>query len=145
MEPDKDGFEIARRITGVDLRPLGVDADMPDEWQAAFNVVISLEVVEHLYKPSDLVECMHRALKAGGHAVVSTPYHGYFKNLALSVANKWDSHHHPERVGGHIKFWSRSSLTSLFERGGLRAVEFRGAGRVPYAWNSMVMVFRKET
>jgi 2-polyprenyl-3-methyl-5-hydroxy-6-metoxy-1,4-benzoquinol methylase len=143
MEPDKDGFEIAKNVEGVDLRLLGVDTRLPAEWSGAFDLVISLEVVEHLYTPSDLVKCMGSALKTGGHAIVSTPYHGYAKNLALSIAGKWDAHHHPERAGGHIKFWSRRSLTSLFEAGGLQAVHFRGAGRIPYVWNSMVMVFRK--
>jgi 2-polyprenyl-3-methyl-5-hydroxy-6-metoxy-1,4-benzoquinol methylase len=143
MEPDKPGFEIAKSVDGVDVRHLGVDAKLPAEWRGAFDLVISLEVVEHLYAPSDLVKCMRSALKTGGHAIVSTPYHGYVKNLALSIANRWDAHHHPERVGGHIKFWSRSSLTSVFEAGGLQAVGFRGAGRLPYLWNSMVMVFRK--
>ena len=144
MEPDKEGFEISKRVSGVDVRQLGVGDDLPREWREAFDVVISLEVVEHLFNPHHLVETAHAVLKSGGYAIISTPYHGYLKNLALAVFDKWDFHHHPERVGGHIKFWSKITLRSLFEaQKAFRAVEFRGAGRAPYLWNSMVWVFQK--
>lgn len=144
MEPDKEGFEISKRVAGVDMRQLGVGDELPQEWLQAFDAVISLEVVEHLFNPHHLVETAQAVLKPGGHAIISTPYHGYFKNLALAIFDKWDFHHHPERVGGHIKFWSKATLRSLFEANqAFRAVEFRGAGRAPYLWNSMVWVFQK--
>ena len=107
------------------------------------DLIICLEVVEHLFNPQLLVETARNVLKPGGHVIISTPYHGYLKNLALALFNKWDFHHHPERVGGHIKFWSSSTLRSLFEKDSFRAVQFRGAGRAPYLWNSMIWVFQK--
>ena len=143
MEPDTDGFDIAKSVDGVDLRQLGVGDDLPSEWKNAFDVVISLEVVEHLFNPHELVQTALEVLKPGGHAVISTPYHGYLKNLALAFVDKWDFHHDPERVGGHIKFWSKRTLCSLFQSSSFRVVEFHGAGRLPYLWKSMVIVFEK--
>jgi 2-polyprenyl-3-methyl-5-hydroxy-6-metoxy-1,4-benzoquinol methylase len=144
MEPDAEGFEISQRVAGADVRQLGVGDDLPQEWREAFDVAISLEVVEHLFNPHHLVETAHAVLKPGGYAIISTPYHGYLKNLALALFDKWDFHHHPERVGGHIKFWSKRNLRSLFEGNkAFRAVDFRGAGRAPYLWNSMIWVFQK--
>jgi 2-polyprenyl-3-methyl-5-hydroxy-6-metoxy-1,4-benzoquinol methylase len=126
------------------MRQLGVGDDLPQEWREAFDVVISLEVVEHLFNPHHLVETARAVLKPGGCAIISTPYHGYLKNLALALFDKWDFHHHPERVGGHIKFWSKRTLRSLFDaNNAFRAIEFRGAGRAPYLWNSMIWVFQK--
>ena len=74
-----------------------------------------------------------------GQLICSTPYHGYLKNLALSLVNKWDDHHNPLWDGGHIKFFSRDSLTRLLREAGLVNISFRGAGRLPYLWKSMVL------
>lgn len=72
--------------------------------------------------------------------MISTPYHGYLKNLALSVFNKWDKHHTPLWHGGHVKFWSRKTLTQLLEANGFKVTEFHGAGRLPWLWKSMILV-----
>jgi 2-polyprenyl-3-methyl-5-hydroxy-6-metoxy-1,4-benzoquinol methylase len=143
MEPDLEGYRIAKDVAEADVRQLGVGDPLPQEWRHAFDLVISMEVVEHLFDPHLLVQTANEALRDGGYAIISTPYHGYLKNLALSVVDKWDFHHHPLRVGGHIKFWSKPTLKALFEKGGFKAVSFHGAGRLPYLWNSMVWVFQK--
>jgi 2-polyprenyl-6-hydroxyphenyl methylase/3-demethylubiquinone-9 3-methyltransferase len=144
MEPDAEGYEFAKQISGADVRRLGVGDPMPEDWREAFDTIVSLEVVEHLFNPGQLVETATEALGPGGIVVVSTPYHGFLKNLALSLANKWDFHHHPLRVGGHIKFWSVSTLKTLFEEGPFRFIEFHGAGRLPWLWKSMVLVFQRK-
>ena len=104
-----------------------------------FDLVVSTEVVEHLYDPRSYVAGCFQALKPGGRFILSTPYHGYLKNLAISLANKWDSHTDPLWDGGHIKLWSRRTLSRLLEGAGFVNLSFRGAGRLPYLWMSMVM------
>lgn len=144
MEPDREGYEHARIVEGVEeVLHQGVEVRLPDRWTSTFDAVVSLEVVEHLFNPSLLVTTASQALRPGGVAVISTPYHGYWKNLALALANKWDFHHHPERVGGHIKFWSRDTLRSLFVAQGFLPRSFHGAGRLPWLWKSMIWVFQK--
>ena len=88
---------------------------------------------------------MHERLSApGGLVIVSTPYHGYLKYLAIALPNRWDAHHCPWYDGGHVKFWSRRSLTQLLEQNGFRVVDFVGVGRFPWLWNSMVLVAIKD-
>lgn len=143
VEPDTDGYQYAKKHAAADVRQLGVGDDFPAEWKNAFDAAVSLEVVEHLFNPAQLVESIDFALKPKGIAIISTPYHGYLKNLALALAGKWDFHHHPTRVGGHIKFWSRETLTELFQSRGFTPLSFHGAGRLPYLWKSMILVFQK--
>jgi 2-polyprenyl-3-methyl-5-hydroxy-6-metoxy-1,4-benzoquinol methylase len=143
MEPDVEGYTIAKTVEEVDVRQLGVGEELPAQWRNAFDTVICMEVVEHLFDPHQLANTTRDALQDDGYAIISTPYHGYLKNLALSLVDKWDFHHHPLRVGGHIKFWSKATLRTLFEKEGFKAVSFHGAGRLPYLWNSMVWVFQK--
>ena len=49
-----------------------------------FPVVTSLEVVEHVYVPRHYAATLFSLLEPGGTAIVSTPYHGYWKNLAMA-------------------------------------------------------------
>ena len=120
---------------------LGVQDD-PDVVVAAeglFDAVVSTEVIEHLFSPHLLPQFARALLRENGKLIVTTPYHGYLKNLALSVAGKWDHHHTALWHGGHIKFFSRTTLTKLLEENGFRVVAFHGVGRAPYLWKSMML------
>src|SRR5438034_210585 len=75
----------------LDVRVGSAYDDLPVVF-GTFDAVLSLEVVEHLYSPHKLANSAFGLLRPGGSVVVSTPYHGYWKNLAISLANKWDSH-----------------------------------------------------
>lgn len=100
-----------------------------------------MEVIEHLYSPRAFVDAAAALLRAngGGVLILSTPYHGYLKNLMISLLNKWDYHWGALWEGGHIKFWSRRSLGRLLAEAGFRNVRFRGVGRFPYLWRHMVL------
>ncbi len=104
-----------------------------------FDIVVSTEVVEHLYDPQAFAAGCYKALRAGGRLVLSTPYHGYFKNIALAALNRFDRHVNPLHRGGHIKFWSRKTLSQLLNDAGFTNLKFRGAGRIPYVWMTMLM------
>lgn len=111
-----------------------------------FDAIVSMEVVEHLYSPEEFISRANAALRPGGVIVLSTPYHGYIKNLVLAGTGKMDSHFTALWEGGHIKFWSKKTLGELLEKGGFKNIGFIGCGRFPFLWKSMVMwgVKRKE-
>jgi 2-polyprenyl-3-methyl-5-hydroxy-6-metoxy-1,4-benzoquinol methylase len=144
-DTDRRGVELAnsRGIVKFFVASVYDDAkSVLDDNQ--FDAVVSAEVIEHLYQPRYLAKFAYDALKPGGTLVVTTPYHGYLKNLALSLTNKWDRHHHPLRDGGHIKFWSKHTLTEMLTTEGFSVVSFQGIGRLPYLWKSMVMTATKQ-
>jgi len=133
-----EGIELARtQYPGIPFHNISVYGDHPSN---DFDTVISTEVIEHLYLPRKLLQFAKKAVLPKGHLIISAPYHGYLKNLALSLAGKWDPHFQPWVDGGHIKFFSRASLSALAEDEGLGVVDFSGAGRCAYLWKSMVML-----
>lgn len=107
------------------------------------DVVISTEVIEHLYDPRGFLRNCYELLKPGGVAIFTTPYHGYLKNLLLAITGKMDEHFTVLWDHGHIKFWSRKTLEQALGEAGFRDIEFAGSGRVPYLWKSMVLKARK--
>lgn len=148
-------------VTGVDLSEEGIDLARKTyptgrfELMSAdehllrnldcepFDLVVSTEVVEHLYAPRSFLRGAFSALKRSGKFICTTPYHGYLKNLAISLAGKWDSHANPLWDGGHIKLWSRKTLGLALREAGFHNLSFRGAGRLPFFWMTMVMSAEK--
>jgi len=144
---DLKGCELARQAyRRIGFFNIGV-YDSPDPIIASkglFDCVVSTEVVEHLFSPQFLPVFASRCIKPYGYLVISTPYHGFFKNLALSLFDHWDAHHTALWEGGHIKFWSKKTLKQLLEQNGFKVLSFHGVGRVPYLWKSMIIVAQKK-
>lgn len=146
------------RLHGSDFSPAGLgfarqsfpninfflaDAQSPyADFLASFGPVdalISTEVIEHIYDPHAFLRNCYSLLRPGGTIVITTPYHGYFKNLLLALSGKMDFHYDALRVHGHIKFFSRKTIEKALTDAGFTSIEFAGTGRLPYAWKSMVL------
>lgn len=147
LDASESGIEAARHAfpTARWEVLLADDHVLANLGEEPFDLVISTEVVEHLYAPKPYMSGCVAALRPGGTIIVSTPYHGYLKNLALALTDHWDQHHDPHWDGGHIKFWSRKTLTKLLLDAGLQNPRFHGVGRLPYLWKSMLISATKPT
>jgi 2-polyprenyl-3-methyl-5-hydroxy-6-metoxy-1,4-benzoquinol methylase len=153
--------ELGHDVTGIDAAIDGIkvaqsthskthfqqgsiyEDEWPDIVKESFDCVISLEVVEHLFYPKVLFKRSYELIKDSGYLVVSTPYHGYLKNLALSLTNSWDKHFDVTWDGGHIKFFSQTTLERMAKDAGFHNVRTFGVGRFPWLWKSMIMVAQK--
>ncbi len=111
----------------------------PDtELEGKFDVVIATEVIEHLFFPKQLVKNAKKFLKPQGRLILTTPYHGYLKNLLLAVSGQMDKHFTTLWDGGHIKFFSRATMEVLLKSENYTDINFKFAGRYPYLWKSML-------
>jgi 2-polyprenyl-3-methyl-5-hydroxy-6-metoxy-1,4-benzoquinol methylase len=140
-DASENGIAIARQESSdrFFLQDLST-GNLPEELQTIhFDTIISTEVIEHLYDPGGFVDFCKKCLSPGGELIISTPYHGYWKNLLLSLLGRWDAHLDPTWRGGHIKFWSKKTLSSLLADRGFTIVTFKGCGRIPYFWKSMII------
>jgi 2-polyprenyl-6-hydroxyphenyl methylase/3-demethylubiquinone-9 3-methyltransferase len=145
VDPSASGIAAARRC--FPTIPFQQTAATPDDLRALalrpFDVVISTEVVEHCYAPRQWAAAAFTSLKPGGLFVCSTPYHGYLKNLTLALSGRLDAHFTALWDGGHIKFFSRRTLTLLLNEAGFVDLRFLGVGRWPWLWKSMLMAGRR--
>jgi 2-polyprenyl-3-methyl-5-hydroxy-6-metoxy-1,4-benzoquinol methylase len=113
--------------------------DSPDKaHQNVYDVVMAVEVIEHLFFPTALLRVARQYLKPGGRLILSTPYHGYLKNVALALTDSLDKHYGTLYEGGHIKFFSVKTLTQLLEQQNYADIQFGFVGRAPYLWKSMI-------
>jgi 2-polyprenyl-3-methyl-5-hydroxy-6-metoxy-1,4-benzoquinol methylase len=147
IDASESGLRIARNTypKATFIESL-IDETIQDLPQAGtFDLVISSDVIEHLYRPSQLLEAACSLLRPNGHLLVGTPYHGYLKNLALALTGKLDSHFTVLRDGGHIKFFSVKTLSALITAHGFSDLQFSYYGRAPRLWKNMICHARKSS
>lgn len=141
VDASASGVQIAQRAyPGVEFVHALIDGDLN---LGQFDLVISSDVIEHLYRPADLLEAAVTQLKAGGQILLGTPYHGYFKNLVLAATGKMDAHFSALHDGGHIKFFSVNTLSKLMRSHGFDDLSFKFYGRAPWLWKNMICHARK--
>jgi 2-polyprenyl-3-methyl-5-hydroxy-6-metoxy-1,4-benzoquinol methylase len=140
-----EGVDIARRqYTGGRFEVQSVEQDLLERLDAdPFDVIVSTEVIEHLYSPKSFARACHGALRPRGTIIVTTPDHNWIKNVLIAVSGKFDNHVNPNFEGGHIKFFSRKSLGKLLADAGFVELEFGGVGRLPFIAKSLVATARR--
>ncbi|MDH5765951.1 MAG: class I SAM-dependent methyltransferase [Gammaproteobacteria bacterium] len=134
------GIEMAKQHNdNLMFEQHDITLPLDDSYQSRYDAAISIEVIEHLLLPRKLIENAYYSLKPGGVFILTTPFHGYWKNLALALTNSFDEHWHPLRDYGHIKFFSKSTITALFDEYKFKDIGFTTVGRIPPLARSMII------
>lgn len=143
VDPSAEGIAQARAADPMLKLATGSAYDDLAMLYGRFPVVLSLEVIEHVYAPRHYARTLFSLLEPGGTAILSTPYHAYWKNLALALSGRMDAHFTALWDHGHIKFWSVRTLGELLRESGFVDLRFERVGRVPALAKSMIAVMRK--
>lgn len=103
--------------------------------RAPYDLVLTMNTLEHVTFPGQTIELFRRITKPGAHVYIEVPYEFsglvYTKKVTLNY---------------HINFFSKLSLENLFRRQGFRAVSIEIAF-LPvdqYEFYALVGVFRRE-
>jgi 2-polyprenyl-6-hydroxyphenyl methylase/3-demethylubiquinone-9 3-methyltransferase len=143
VDPSCEGIDLARRnFPGSAFHIGSTDEDLSAKY-GRFPIVVSLEVIEHVFAPREYARRLFDLVEPGGLAIISTPYHGYFKNLLLAVSGRLDAHFTALWDNGHIKFWSIASLSRLLTEQGFTDIAFSKVGRIPALAKSMIAGARR--
>lgn len=144
IDPSSSGIVVARAAyPDVQFAQRSAYDDLVKEF-GQFDAVVSLEVVEHCFDPKLYAANVFSAIRPGGYAFISTPYHGYWKNLAIALINGFDAHWSPLWDGGHIKFWSEASIRTLLVTAGFDAIAIKRVGRLPPVAKSMLVTAQRQ-
>jgi 2-polyprenyl-6-hydroxyphenyl methylase/3-demethylubiquinone-9 3-methyltransferase len=119
---------------GADLRLLGDDGTIPLE-HGSVDLVWCSEVLEHVADAAALLGEARRVLRRDGRMLVTVPYHGRAKNVAIALA-RFDVHFDVQ--GQHLRFFTRTSLRRLLEDTGFADTGVTAAGGVPLFRESLV-------
>jgi 2-polyprenyl-3-methyl-5-hydroxy-6-metoxy-1,4-benzoquinol methylase len=93
IDVSEDAIDYAKKLAKMRKEKkihFGVhDANNPFKYKSNFfDVIICLEVIEHLHNPLTFLKEMKRILKKGGTLILSTPNEGYIMKSVLNLLPK---------------------------------------------------------
>jgi len=135
LDPKDDTDKI--RYTKRDLNePLPLFR-LPEHDQLV-DVIITSQVIEHLHNTDNLVKEIHRLLRPGGYAIISTPNLASWHNaLALlagkqpGVAKVSDDMFPEDEVPGHCRVFTATELIKLLQFHGFYVEKIVGTSYFP--------------
>ena len=110
IDLSEDGIKFAKKYENEKIKFENESIENLIEKGREFDFVSAIEVIEHQYDPMDFLIKLSKITKNDGFVIISTPFHGYFKNLLISLLNLNDSHYTVLWKHGHIKFFSVKTL-----------------------------------
>ena len=146
------------QTSGVDISPSGIEqarrafphvAFTTDVSPASlsrlgpFDLVTCIEVIAHCYKPLEELGRIHSSLKPGGLFILSTPYHGYLKFLALAATGRMEKYLDTSWAGAYVHHFAPRSITKLLADAGFTDIAISRAVRIPALAKSMIVTCTK--
>jgi methionine biosynthesis protein MetW len=121
-----------------EARTLGLNAQRIDDASrlpfadASFDVVVCVEVLEHLFAPLDAVREMARVLRPGGLLIVTVPNVAYWRRrVDMVLLGRWNPVGDDRAVSEpwrdpHIRFFNPGSMRRMIATAGLSPIEVGG-------------------
>lgn len=140
LDANEEAVNAARK-TGIDAYV----ADLENEWPQmsdTFDVVLLLDVLEHVTDPSFVLNETRRVLREDGHVIVAFPNHfdirQRFEMLIGNGIVHWSHKKYKDAKAvsyGHVRFLRAQELLGLFREQGFAPLavqyNFMGGGLVP--------------
>jgi SAM-dependent methyltransferase len=129
VDPSPRALERARAAhPGLTFEPPAGDGSLPFA-DGAFEVVICINVLEHVADTQRLMSEARRVLRPDGWLAAAVPYNGRIAAFA-SALTSFERRHDP--LDPTIRFYTRRSLRALLDQFGYGDVAVAGAGGLPF-------------
>lgn len=126
-------FQPARDFTfySADLNDLALPGHPSCAVDAKFDLIVFMEVLEHLYTPPELVlSFLASCLNDGGVIILTTPNAAWLKNRLKMLwgRNPFELLKADRKNMGHIREYTKTELEKVFADVGLRQLKFERRG-----------------
>jgi 2-polyprenyl-3-methyl-5-hydroxy-6-metoxy-1,4-benzoquinol methylase len=115
------GVEISQYARKLAEKKLGIS--IPETLESAnyqndyFDVIAAFEIIEHIHRPQEFIESLHKILKKDGVLCISTPNLDHAKTFKNFI--DWPYLTPPE----HLCFFNRQTIQNLLEKNGFEIKE----------------------
>jgi len=146
IDLSKKGIFFAKKYENKNLKFKYIGLNQLIKKKKKFKFVTSIEVIEHQYDPLKFLKELNSITSKNGYILISTPFHGYIKNLIISLLNLNDRHYTALWKHGHIKFFSIKTFKQLIKisKLKLKIENIQFSGRFYPFSHSMLFLLKKE-
>lgn len=126
LEANPEAVAVAT-AKGLDVRPF--DLEQESAW-AAFpqdlDVIVAMDVLEHLRDPSQVLNRLQKYLKPGGKLLVTGPNVGYWAVRKDLLLGRWNYQDAGILDQTHLRFYTFATWQKLIAGSGFSGVKMRG-------------------
>jgi 2-polyprenyl-6-hydroxyphenyl methylase/3-demethylubiquinone-9 3-methyltransferase len=127
--------QLHARQTGLDIDYRHCAAEDLAAAGEVFDVVLNMEVVEHVADPQAFLTACQTLLKPGGLMICSTLNRNPKSFMMGIVGAEWVMRWLPKGTHDWSKFITPAELYAMLEKGGLRPVDKKGMVFNPLGWS----------
>jgi 2-polyprenyl-3-methyl-5-hydroxy-6-metoxy-1,4-benzoquinol methylase len=140
IDTDPTALALARRAYPTCRFEEGdlTERALVDLGELPFDLVVCAKSIDQRADPLAFADACFEALRPGGRLVCAAPAGSYLRTVARVVARTSDPGHDPT-AGAGARAWDRKALIRLLHDAGFENIQFRGVGRVPLLWASMIV------
>jgi 2-polyprenyl-3-methyl-5-hydroxy-6-metoxy-1,4-benzoquinol methylase len=139
VEPYAQAAEIARQRFDVILES-GIDDAIAQLDGAKFDCIVFNDVLEHLVDPWAVLRAIKPLLSNSGCVVASIPNIRFWPVLnALFLHASWEYAEAGVLDRTHLRFFTRSTIQSLFKSSGLQLHRMEGINEIQLPWKIGVL------
>ncbi len=143
-------LSLGHQVVGLDINLEAtkeawvIPSDISKQWpvqEGSFDLVICLDVAEHLEDPEHILKQAKRVLKPAGKLIFGVPNHFDLRQRLRVLFGKgivhWDNLRHNQKAWSyaHIRFFSLPELKVMFSQNGWKVAasqyNFMGGGIIP--------------
>ena len=136
-------FDATRRtrrsVPGASVAVASAEEGLPFR-NESFDVVWFGETLAALFDGHNALSEFNRVLKPNGLLVLTTPYHGRLKNLAIAL-HGFEKHYYPDNY--RIRFYNKKSLEVALIWSGFAPRYWKGVGGFWPLWQSLFVIAEK--
>lgn len=99
-----------------------------------YNVILALNLIEHIKNPERFLENIKSAIKPDGLLILSLPNEVWFRKLVGAIPHDKT----------HVQSWSYYSFKKFLKRNGLTIIDMKPVGRIPFLFmcNTMMVLVK---
>ena len=128
IEMNEAAAAEAKKVADEVMSGDATSLDFPAHW-SGFDVILCLDVLEHLVDPWRMVHRLHPLLKPGGVIVASLPNVNYFRVvLPLLLRGEWELKDAGVLDRTHLRFFVRKTVVDLLTCSGLELNRIEAGG-----------------
>ena len=92
----------------------------------SFDLVTTFEVAEHLVRAESYLGELHRVIAKGGHLLISTPNHAFFKSRLRALKGR-----RLGMEGTHFRFYTKDQFEEMLREAGFKIIKRNSIGHLP--------------